>query len=89
LTLAELERLNGKPFKLSGFDKNNVAALSNWNGGTLASPAGGCKIGVSLRAASTASASAISALPSDREFNSADAALRAVNPTVSEILVAY
>jgi hypothetical protein len=89
LTLAELERLNGKPFKLSGFDKNNVAALSNWNGGTLASPAGGCKIGVSLRAASTASASAISALPGDREFNSADAALRAVNPTVSEILVAY
>jgi hypothetical protein len=89
LTLAELERLNGKPFKLSGFDKNNVAALSNWNGGTLASPAGGCKIGVSLRAASTASTSAISALPGDREFNSADAALRAVNPTVSEILVAY
>jgi hypothetical protein len=89
LTLAELEQLNGKPFKLSGFDKNNVATLSNWNGGTLASPAGGCKIGVSLRAASTASASAIGALPADREFTSADVALRAVNPTVSEILVAY
>lgn len=89
LTLAELEQRNGKPFKLSGFDKNNVATLSSWNGGTLASPAGGCKVGISLRAASTASAAAISALPGDRELNSADVALRAVNPTVSEILVAY
>ncbi len=89
LTLAELEQLNGKPFKLSGFDKNSVATLSNWNGGTLAAPAGGCKIGISLRAASTASASAIGGLPADREYTSADAALRAVNPTVSEILVAY
>ena len=34
LTLAELEQLNGKPFKLSGFDKSNVATLSNWNGGS-------------------------------------------------------
>src|SRR5271170_4279807 len=73
LTLAELEQLNGKPFKLSGFDKNNVATLSNWSGGTLASPAGGCKIGISLRAASTAAASAISSLPADREFSSGDA----------------
>ncbi len=89
LTLAELEQLNGKPFKLSGFDKSNVATLSNWNGGKLAVPAGGCKVGISLRAASTASASAISALPADREFTSADAAMRAVNPTLSEILVAY
>ncbi len=89
LTLGELEQLNGKPFKLSGFDKGNVATLSNWNGGTLASLTGGCKIGVSLRAALTASTSAIGALPVDREFSSADAALRSVNPTVSEILVAY
>ncbi len=89
LTLAELEQLNGKPFKLSGFDKNGVATLTNWNGGTLASPAGGCKIGISLRPTSTASASAVGALPADREFTSAEAALRVLNPTVSEILVAY
>ena len=89
LTLAEMEQLNGKPFKLSGFDKTGVATLTNWNGGTLASPAGGCKIGISLRPTSTAAASAIGGLPADREFTSADAALRAVHPTVSEILVAY
>ena len=89
LTLADLERLNGKSFKLSGFDKNNVTTLSDWNGGLLGAVPGGCKVGLSLRASLTASASALSALPADREFSSADAALRALNPTVSEILIAY
>jgi len=86
MTLPELERVNGKPFKLSGFDNGNVATLTNWNGGTLAALPGGCKVGISLRAAP---ASAIGALSADREFTSADAAMRAVNPRVSEILIAY
>jgi hypothetical protein len=89
LTLPELEQLNGKPFKLLGFDKDNVATLSNWNGGVLATLPGGCKAGISLRAALTAPASAVSELAADREFSSTDAALRAVHPTVSEILIAY
>lgn len=89
LTPAELEKLNGKPFKLSGFDKNHVATLSDWNGGLLAAPAGGCKIGISLRADPKTAASTLNDLPADRSFTSSDAALRAANPTVSEILVAY
>jgi hypothetical protein len=89
LTLAELETLNGKPFKLLGFDKDNVATLSDWNGGQLSALPGGCKLGVSLRADPKTPASALRALPADRGFTSADASLRAANPTVSEILVAY
>jgi hypothetical protein len=89
LTLAELEKLNGKPFKLSGFDKDHVATLSDWNGGQLAALAGGCKVGISLRADPKTAASTLSTLPADRGFTSSDTALRAVNPTVSEILVAY
>jgi len=89
LTLSDLERLNGKSFKLSGFDKNSIATLSDWNGGELAALPGGCKVGISLRAALTAPASTLGVLPADREFSSTDAALRAVNPTVSEILVGY
>jgi hypothetical protein len=88
LTLAELEKLNGKPFKLSGFDKDHVATLSDWNGGQLAALAGGCKAGISLRADPKA-ATALGDLPADRSFTSSDTALRAVNATVSEILVAY
>ena len=89
LTLADLERLNGKPFKLSGFDKNHVAALSDWNGGRLAALAGGCKVGLSLRAVPTTPAAALNAAPADRAFGSADEAMRTVDPTVSEILLAY
>ena len=89
LTLAELEKLNGKPFKLSGFDKDHVATLSDWGGGTLSALTGGCKVGISLRADPKATAATLSGLPADRAFTSSDASLRAANPTVSEILVAY
>jgi hypothetical protein len=88
LTLPQLEQINGKPIKLSGFDKNNVATLTDWNGGSLSAVAGGCKVGVSMRSR-TASAAALGALPATREFTSSDAAMRTVNPEVSEILIAY
>jgi hypothetical protein len=88
LTLAELEKLNGKPFKLSGFDKDQIATLVDWDGGTLSAPAGGCKTGISLRADPKAPAAALAALPADRAYASSDTSLRATNPTVSEILVA-
>ena len=45
LTLAQLEKLNHKPFKLKGFDKDGTAAVSDWDGGLLATLAGGCKSG--------------------------------------------
>jgi len=89
LTLAELEKLNHRPFKVTGFDKTKVASLSDWNGGELAFLAGGCKIGISLRAGPNANALALSVLSSSGVFTSADAVMRAANPTVSEILVAY
>ena len=89
LTLAELERINGKPLKLTGFDKSKVATLTDWNGGQLSAPAGGCKIGISLRADPKTADTALSNAPADSAFTSADAAMRAANPTVSEILVAY
>jgi hypothetical protein len=88
LTLQQLEQINGKPFKLTGFDKNNLATLTNWNGGEVAAVPGGCKVGISLRPR-TVAASALSAFPATGEFISSDAALRAVDPAVSEILVAY
>ena len=91
LTLAELEKLNHKSFKLKGFDKDkgNVATVSDWDGGALATLSGGCRSGVSLQANPKAAADAVTALPADHEYSSSDPALRAVNPTVSEILLGY
>jgi hypothetical protein len=89
LTLAELETLNHKPFKLKGFGKDNVATVSDWDGGTLAALPGGCKSGVSLLADPKAAADAVAAFPADKEFSSSDPAIRAVKPKVSEILIGY
>jgi hypothetical protein len=89
LTLADLEKLNHKPFKLKGFDKDHNATVSDWDGGTLATLQGGCKSGVSLQPDSKASPDAASALSADKEYSSDDPQMREVKPKVSEILVGY
>jgi hypothetical protein len=88
-TLEQVEKLNHKPFKLKGFDKDGIATGSDWDGGALATVAGGCKPGISLRADAKASAEKIGALSADEEYSSSDPAIRAAKPTVSEILIGY
>jgi len=89
LTLAELEKLNHKPFKIKGFDKDKIATISDWDGGALATLQGGCKSGVNLRAGPKISEDTLAALSADNEYSSDDPALRAAKPTVSEILIGY
>ncbi len=89
LNLAQLEKLNKKPFKLKGFDKHGVATVSDWDGGALAALPGGCKSGVMLTADPKASEDAVSAMPADKEYSSADPAIRSVKPAVTEILIGY
>jgi len=89
LTLADLEKLNHKPFKLKGFDKDHNATVSDWDGGTLATLQGGCKSGVTLQPDSKASPDSVSALSADKEYNSDDPQMREVKPKVSEILIGY
>jgi hypothetical protein len=89
LTLAQLEKLNHKPFKLKGFDKSGAATVNGWDGGALTDLPGGCISGVSFRADPKAVADAVNAFTADKEYSSADPAIRAVKPTVSEILIGY
>jgi hypothetical protein len=89
LTLAQLEKLNHKAFKIKGFDKDGKATVSDWDDGTLATLAGGCKSGVTLRADPKIPADTVAALPADKEYSSADPEMRAVKPSVSEILIGY
>ncbi|HUC48057.1 MAG TPA: hypothetical protein VMA30_01645 [Xanthobacteraceae bacterium] len=89
LTLAQLEKLNHKPFKVKGFDKGGTAIVSDWDGGALATLAGGCKSGMSLKADPKAAADTVAALSADKEYSSADPELRAAKPIVSEILIGY
>ena len=88
-TLEQVEKINHKPFKLKGFDKDSIATGSDWDGGALATVAGGCKPGVSLRADAKASAEKIGAFSADKEYSSSDPEIRATKPTVSEIIIGY
>jgi hypothetical protein len=89
LTLAELEKLNHKSFKLKGFDKNGAATISDWGGGELASLSGGCNAGLSLRADPKVSTKITGALSANKEYASSNPQIRAVKPSVSEILIGY
>src|SRR6516165_8499868 len=88
-TLEQVEKINHKPFKLKGFDKDRTATVSDWDGGALATLAGDCKPGLSLRADAKVSAEKIGAFSADKEYSSSDPAIRATKPTISEILIGY
>jgi hypothetical protein len=89
LPLAGLEKLNGKPFKLMGFEKGGMAIVSDWNGGALGLLTDGCKVGVQFKPDPKAAQGTLSAAGSDKEFASTDPAIRAAKPIIGEIIVAY
>jgi hypothetical protein len=89
LQFAALEKLNGKPFKMKGFDKDGVGQISDWQGGALSQLPGGCKAGVFLRPDPKAPTEAREALSGDKEFESSDANVRAAKPAVAEIIIGY
>ena len=89
LQLAALEKLNGKPFKLRGFDKDNVSLINDWQGGALANIPGGCGIGASMRLDPKTPQDARDEVSGDKAFLSNDALVKAVKPVTSEVLIGY
>jgi hypothetical protein len=90
LPVAGLEKLNGKPFKLKGFDADGVATVSDWQKGVFDRLPGDCGVRVSFRPDPKAPAAARSAVANDlQEFASSDAVVRATRATVAEILIGY
>jgi hypothetical protein len=90
MPLAAVEKLNGRPFKLSGFDADGTAGVVGWEGGALASLPGGCKMGIRVIADAKAAKDARDAVSGgDKEFLSNDAGVRALKPGIQEILIGY
>jgi hypothetical protein len=87
--LAALEKLNGKPFKLKGFDKQNSSTITDWDGGALGQLPGDCKAGVRLTSDAKTPQEARDAVAGTGDFVSTDAKVRAVKPTVAEIILGY
>lgn len=88
LALPALEKLNGRPFKLSGFDQPDGSRALDWQGGALASLPGGCQVGIKFKPDDKATPDALAAA-AGKEFLSSDAKVRAVKPTVGEIIIGY
>jgi hypothetical protein len=89
MSLAALEKLNGRPFKLNGFGPDGSASIVGWEGGALATLPGGCKVGGRLVLDTKAPADARGAVEGDKELLSNDANLKAAKPTLGEILIGY
>ena len=90
LTLAQVEKLNGGPFSLSGFQWDYGGFVGDWQGGALSKPAaGGCLVTVRFTLPETTPDAVASAVAGDRTFSSTDPKMRAAKPIVDEIAFGY
>ncbi|MFG1345896.1 hypothetical protein V5F59_13460 [Xanthobacter autotrophicus DSM 431] len=88
-SLADLERANGKPFRIQGFGGNAGGVVADWRGGKLANLGGGCALGAQLALSATVSDAAQTRISGPKSFGSNDPAIRAANPTVGVFWVNY
>jgi hypothetical protein len=90
MRLTDLERVNGGPFTLTGFDWDYGGTITNWRGGKLARPAGETpRIFIQLSPTETDTGAVRNAVSGDREFSSKNPAMQQLNPHVVSISVAY
>lgn len=88
-TLADLEKANGKPFRVQGFGGNGGGVVADWRGGRLGNLGGGCTLGVQLALSASASDQAQARLSGPKSIASSDAALRSAAPAVGVFWVTY
>ena len=86
--LPAVEKLNGKPFKLTAFGADGSTA-ADWQEGALLKLQGSCKMGMRFIVDPRAPQEALAQLASSKELLSSDANVRALRPTVAEILIGY
>ena len=88
--LAEVQQLNGKPFKLTGFDWDYGGRVTDWQGGALVKPQpGGCIISVEFVHPEDAPDTNLTKVSGDSEFLSDSADMLAVEPYVGAVTIAY
>jgi hypothetical protein len=83
--LAEVEKINGKTFKMTGFDWDLGGRVSNWQ--AARSPRSPAAFGFNPWA--DAPDAARDKVSGEKEFLSSDPNMRASKPTISEIILSY
>jgi hypothetical protein len=87
-TLRELERLNGRPFKLAGFGWDYAGVVTDWAGGALDSALVGVKLYLDPGPASYESAVYAQVL-GDRDYSSDLPAMQQLAPRVYQIFLDF
>jgi hypothetical protein len=83
MTLAEIEAVNGRPFRLYGFGFDYGGTTLDWNGGALATQPGGCTL--TLRFMMREGADNASVYVGEQSFLSDDAGMRKAAPVVDAV----
>ncbi len=94
MTVQQVEKLNGRTFKLSGFDWDYGGFVTDWRGGQLATTTGKCHLQVRFDRAvpeepTRAQQKALDATSGDRELLSSAANLRLFPTRVSQIVISF
>lgn len=87
--LTEVERVNGRPFVLSGFGWDYGGTVTDWKGGALARLPGGCRLLVRFEQGANPPGKAAEAVSGDRDFSSNNRNMRAVKPIIYEIIMSH
>jgi hypothetical protein len=88
-SLEGVELLNGKPFKLTGFDWDYSGSVSSWQGGTLDTAFGDCIIRARFDPAANLPSRVTEKVSGDREFLSSNMDMRATRPRIYLLLIGY
>lgn len=91
-TLAELERLNGRPFLLFGFGWDYSGTINSWDGGRLDSlwrddAGSGALVGVRVGPRTGAGTPIANAVAGEKLFKSSHPSMAALNPDVYDLWV--
>jgi hypothetical protein len=92
-SLRAVERLNGLPFRLAGFQTEASGVVWSWGGGRLGTrvDSGDCRIEVHFQPSydGTAAAALLRQVRSGRDYSSGHPAIQGLNPPVAEIWLMY
>lgn len=90
MSLAAVEKLNGRPFTLSGFDWDYGGYVADWKGGALgAKIPGDCTVQVRFTVPDGAPEADAAKVSGDRVFPSDNRSMRAVKPVIGSLSFGY
>ncbi len=84
-----VEKVNGRPFVLYGFEWDYGGTIGSWNSGTLGNLPGGCTFSPIFETDDKAPAEAIDVVAGDSQFASDSKAMRAAKPRIRSLELGY